>query len=61
MVRRGYNVSDDTVSVVAGLIAPDSVELFMSYLSAKVSSNGWYPHEAAVIITSIFFLYSTGM
>jgi hypothetical protein len=54
-------VSDDTVSVVAGLIAPDSVELFMSYLSAKVSSNGWYPHEAAVIITSIFFLYSTGM
>jgi hypothetical protein len=56
MVLRGYNVSDDTVSVVAGLLAPDPVELFMSwwsYLSADVSSNGWYPHEAAIIITSI--------
>jgi hypothetical protein len=61
MVLRGYKASDDTVSVVAGLLAPDSVELFMSYLSANVSSNGWYPHEAAVIITSISSLYSTDM
>lgn len=55
IVPHGYNASDDTVSVVAGLTAPDSVELFMSYLSANASSNGWHAHEAAVYYDQYFF------